>query len=165
MVGNAVGIGLAHVWVNGVRLYCRFWYKTSGNGITQPYNCGDDSNFTYVYFMIHTWVANGTYILTDCGTAGGYQNCNPQDTSQPFFDHPQGTVEAQTPKGCDTHIMGDQTDKQNIGNSAYFVQGLDTLGWSARTNWTAWHLGCITNYHKVNQSDHIFLFYDDRNTQ
>jgi hypothetical protein len=165
---NGKGIsqaGIIHRWVNGSATWCRAW--AIGTGAQNFYDCGNQSNGTYVYFQIylssnvHTGV--DSYLVEDCGTGGGYGNCTVLNSEQqPPYSDPQGDVAAETNFGCTVQIMGSDSAPQNYGTSASQVQGL-VDDWGTRDwGYQSGDNDCPTDYHGA-QGSGTFSTWDSRN--
>jgi hypothetical protein len=148
--------------------YCHFWATGTPGGVFMgtDYACGDGSNLTEYFFTIHLNSNLNKYVLSDCGTSGGYavSNCNDQNNQLDVFGDPAGIVAAQADYSCDLHIEGSQPDKQNVGTTSYHIQGLDdSFQWVARS-WGSYYSDCSSTFIKSEQNGgETMKFYDTRN--
>jgi hypothetical protein len=155
---------------DGTKQWCRFY--AGGIGAAQRYSCTYDPNGTFIFYTIHTYNSGQNYQISDCGTSGGYLSCTPKYGADSVYDEPLSATDAETALGCDIHIMGSNTNQQNVGESNWFVQGLDGSGtWASRSwgNQGVFNIfgasGCDT-YYKLSEvnSGEIMKFYDTRNS-
>jgi|HubBroStandDraft_1064217.scaffolds.fasta_scaffold95366_3 hypothetical protein len=157
-------IGIIHRWNNGSSAWCRVW--AIGTGAPNYYDCGNQSNGTYVYFEIYqnTNVHTGanSYVINDCGTSGGYGSCTVMNSTQSPYSDPQGDVAAETNFACTVQIMGSASAPQNYGTSASQVEGL-VQDWGTRDwNYQSQDNDCTSDYHGV-QGNSTFSTWDSRN--
>jgi hypothetical protein len=147
---NGPGItqaGIIHLFRNGGAQWCRVW--AIGTGQANVYDCGAQSNGTFVYFLINVYtdVSGNFYDIKDCGTAGGYGNCTVLNNAQPEYNEPLGAVSAETNNyWCTVQIMGSASAPQNYGTSTNPIEGL-VSAWGPRTwNYQSQDNRCPSDY-------------------
>jgi hypothetical protein len=156
--------GIIHEWINGASRWCRVW--ATGTGVQNYYDCGDQSDGTYVYFQIYQYsnTMGNYYLIEDCGTGGGYGNCSNGILSadQPAYSDPIGSLAAETNRPCTVQIMGSASAPQNYGTSASPVQGL-VEDWETRDwDYQGEDDSCPSDY-KGAQGSGLFSTWDTRN--
>lgn len=138
--------GIIHLFYNGNGAWCRFW--AIGSGISNLYDCGGQSNGTYIYFSVTKYsnTQGSFYGIQDCGTGGGYGNCTVLNAGQSAFIEPQGDVSAEDNYYCTVQIMGSGSSPQNFGTSTNPIQGL-VNDWGPRTwNYNSADNHCLSDY-------------------
>jgi hypothetical protein len=115
-----------------------------------------------VYFLIQP-TTHGTYELEDCGTGGGFQNCNTEDMAQALFTSAFGAGLAEAIYACVSQIMGGGSIGPTLfGNSSWGMVGDGDRGWVLK-NWSVHAEGCSSNY-KLSISGDEVQTSDTRNT-
>jgi hypothetical protein len=165
-------IGWIHIYDPsiGAGKWCRFF--AIGVGAVQTYGTCDPTDDTFLYLEIqkqfdperHAYF----YDVYDCGTGGGYGDCQSKSWSQAPYASSLAAIDVETDYGksaCTVEIMGSSDDRQNFGqiSPSYPIQGQNDAGdgWGTKTlvggNATCSdYLGTF--------SDSQMKTYDDRNT-
>lgn len=111
--------------LNGVAHFCKF--KEVLPGPPHSYDCSLDDG-SYVFFEISKYHgSDGTYVEgDDCGVSDPtYSSCTTEFAGIPDSTIPYDLAEAISETqagGCLNQIMGDDSNKANIGNAAHGVQ-------------------------------------------
>ncbi|GAB3852925.1 hypothetical protein GCM10028801_04690 [Nocardioides maradonensis] len=93
---------------------CRFWQ--TGLTALHPYDCGDDSGGTFVYFKVV--LNSGYYRILDCGNHSDYQNCLELSATAPEYWDPVAFAAAETSHPCGDQMAGSDSNRANIGTAA-----------------------------------------------
>lgn len=118
---------------------------------------------TDYYFKIHTFNSGTQYVISYCGTGGGYTNCTVEDSSQSVIADPEGEVAIEGHYSCAVHHFGNSSDQLNIGTTDSHVQGLTDDGqWIARS-WGNQGSDCSDWNNSQNNGGETMRFYDTRN--
>jgi hypothetical protein len=160
--GEIAQAGIVHTFHNGVASWCRFY--ATGVGVPTYYDCGDQSNGTYVFFLVQKYsnTMGSFYDIEDCGTSGGYGNCTPENPDQPAFSQPDGVVSAEANYACKIQLMGSASAPENYGTSAYPLQGL-VEDWETREwDYVSSANKCPSDYEEAQSTD-VLSTWDSRN--
>ncbi len=115
---------------------CYFWAIKGGTPV--HFGCGGLGDDSLQYFYIHPGTSGTHYILAYCGTAGDYLDvhCTTEDGSQAVYNNTQVDVSGEEIAECGTHIFGNNSDQQTVGDagSGNYVQGRGSSGsWTVRS--------------------------------